>query len=400
MKSILLSILSMLVLGLALNNTVNASETETVKLTAPSAKVQALINKHDLQIVDYEYTKDKVANGTRTGAKALLIDARPNTMYVKGTIPSSINIPDNKIPEYIYQLAAIAQDKEIIVYCGGWGCSKSPKVAGYLKGMGYSDVKLYQAGEPEWKKMSYLEISVPVVASILENDSALLMDARPRKSYLAETIPGAMYMNNTELEKLSARFPADKSTPIVPFCGGYGCSKSHIVAEALLALNYTNVRVFSGGLPAWKKADMSTTASAKKQTMSDEKPEKVVFVDGVMSGMDEGTVDGEWLNKLISENKVPANVVLVDVRSPEDFKAGHIKGATNIVAEELTADQLAFKTSMDKVIVFYCASGARAMEAYLKLADAKKDVSKVMYFDAVISCNSDQCGIEVNEPLG
>ena len=40
-------------------------------------KVAELIAKNKLEVVDYAYTKAKVADGTRTGAKALLIDARP-----------------------------------------------------------------------------------------------------------------------------------------------------------------------------------------------------------------------------------------------------------------------------------------------------------------------------------
>jgi rhodanese-related sulfurtransferase len=64
------------------------------------------------------------------------------------------------------------------------------------------------------------------------------------------------------------------------------------------------------------------------------------------------------------------------------------------------ADELFAKLPKDKVTIFYCASGARAMEAYLKLADANKDVAKVMYFDAMVSCNSENCSISVNEPLG
>lgn len=343
--------------------------------------------------------KKAVGNGTRNGAKALFIDARPNAKYLKGTIPSSISVPDTKIPEYIGQLADVAKGHEIIVFCGGWGCAKSPKVAGHLQSLGYTDVKLYQAGEPEWKTKSYLEIGIPVVESILKNDTALLMDARPRGKYLAATIPGALYMNDTQLEKLSGRFPVDKTTPIVPFCGGYNCSKSHKVANALLAQGYTNVRVFAGGLPAWKKADMPTTASPKKAP-SAAAPVKDVFVDGIKRGLDEGTVDGEWFNTLLSDNKVPSNVTLIDVRPVEDYKVGHIKNALNIVAEELSADQLLANLPKGKVVIFYCASGARAMEAHMKLADAKKDVTKVMYFDANISCKGKKCEIEVNEPLG
>ncbi|MGL1930591.1 MAG: rhodanese-like domain-containing protein [Desulfotalea sp.] len=391
---------SLLVSSLVFGGCAQMDQTGSESLTTPSVKVQQLVAKHQLQIVDYQYAKEAVGKGTRNGARALLIDARPNAKYLKGTIPSSINIPDNKIPEYIGQLNEVAKDKEILVFCGGWGCAKSPKVAGYLKGIGFTNVKLYQAGEPEWKTKSYLEVGIPVVESALEKNSALLMDARPRAKYLSETIPGAMYMNNTELDKLAARFPIDKSTPIITFCGGYNCSKSHAVADALLAQEYTNVRVFSGGLPAWKKAGMRTTASAKKVTVASGAHQEPVFVDGVKLGADEGTVDGEWLNSLIKKGNVPVNVILVDVRETEDYVMGHLAGSMNIFAEKLTAAQLAAKLPKNKIVVFYCSSGARAMEAFLKLEDAKKDVSKVMYFDANINCKGSACKVEVNEPLG
>ncbi len=405
MKLKLIGIL-ILATGLLFNGCAKMSESgatakvEQKKLTAPSPHVQALIDKHQLEVVDYAYTKKAVGIGTRNGAQALLVDARPNKKYVKATIPSSISIPDTQIDKYIGQLDKVAKDKEIIVFCGGWKCEKSPIVAGYLKDQGYTNVKLYQAGEPQWASRSYREVGIPVVKSALDKDSALLMDARPRKKYIQETIPGAMYMYDKELAKLEGRFPADKSTPIITFCGGYHCNKSHIVANRLKELGYNNVTVFAAGLPGWKKADLPTTASAKKPKAAPTAT-KANFVDGVKLGADEGTVDGMWYNSLIQSNKIPANTVLIDVRGSADFAAGHMKGAINIPAGKLSAEELAAKLPKGKVSIFVCGSGARAMEAYFKLKDAKQDVSKVMYFDANIGCTSDNsCTIEVNEPLG
>lgn len=379
-----------------------ASKSTAAKVQkAPTPHVQDLIDKYQLEVVDYAYTKEAIGNGTRNGAKALLIDARPNQKYLKGTIPSSISIPDTQIDQYIGQMDKVAKDKEILVFCGGWGCEKSPIVAGYLKEKGFTNVKLYQAGKPEWTKKNYQEIGLPVAQSALEKDSALFMDARPRPKFLAETIPGALYMNDTELDKLKGRFPADKSTPIIPFCGGYQCHKSHVVANTLMGLGYTNVKVFAGGLPEWKKANLRTTAGAKKVAATGDTPKKDVFVDDIKVGVDEGTVDGEWFNALLLSNRVPANVVLVDVRSPADFAAGHMKGSINLETGNLEAADLEAKLPKDKVVIFTCGSGARAMEALMKLQEAKHDVSKVMYFDANISCDADNnCEIEVNEPLG
>ena len=97
------------------------------ELHAPTAKVAGLIKKFNLKVVDYDYTKKAIGNGTRKGAKALLIDARPAKMYAKSTIPSSLNIPDTKFNDYVGQLDKVAKDKEIIVYCGGWHCGKAQK---------------------------------------------------------------------------------------------------------------------------------------------------------------------------------------------------------------------------------------------------------------------------------
>jgi hydroxyacylglutathione hydrolase len=400
--------LSLVVVGLLLSGCANNGEPEATKapiaaaLNAPTPHVKGLMEKFQLQTVDYAAMQQAIGNGTRSGAKALLIDARPNPKYVTGTIPSSLNIPDTQIDKYIGQLDKVAKDKEIIVFCGGWDCEKSPIVAGHLKGLGFTNVKLYQAGEPEWAGKNYLEVGTPVVQAAFKNNSALLMDARPNAKFLAESIPGALYMNDEELDKLAGRFPADKNTPIITFCAGYECHKSHVVANKLLELGYKKVSVYAAGLPGWKEANLQTTAGVKKaEPVVATTPKKNVVVDGVKAGVDEGTVDGVWFAALITDNKVPAKIAIIDVRSAEEFSFGHIKGAMNIEAGKLSAADLAAKLPKGKVSIMNCGSGARAMEAYMKLKEANKDVSKVMYFDANIKCDANnKCEIKVNEPLG
>lgn len=199
------------VLGLIFNvSAVDLKKGEV--LTAPSPKVAKLIKKFNLEVVDFEYTKKMIGKGTRKGAKALLIDARPNAKYLKGTIPSSMNIPDTKFDMYYGQIAKMDKKKEVIVFCGGWKCGKSPKVASMLQEKGFTNVKLYQAGEPEWKKRSYSEVGTPVVKSAQKKNNAVLIDARPYKKYLQATIPGAIAIPDTNMEKLLGKFPVDKKS--------------------------------------------------------------------------------------------------------------------------------------------------------------------------------------------
>ena len=374
--------------------------TEIENLSSPTKAVIELVEKYQLEQVDFEYVKKAIKQGNRNSVDAILIDARPEIKYQKGTIPSSLNIPDTKFDEYYSVLKDIPMDKELIVYCGGYNCTKSPIVAQKLKEKGHTNVKVYSAGEPEWNKLSYLEIDTSVIKVFQENNSAFIVDARPYPKYLQETIPGAISIPDTNLLKLVGRFPIDKSERIVIFCGGYTCEKSHIIANKLVSLDYKDVTVYAAGLPAWKEAGLATTASSKSITEEKKVVKKEQFSkNGLKLGSDEGSVDGEWLKKAILENKVPSYIQIVDVTAPNEFKNGYIKGAINIEASKLNAKELLEKLPKNKTIVFNCTTGGRAIEAWSKLKDAKVDMSEIYYLDANIVCKDNNCKIDVNEPL-
>ena len=389
-KSIILSTLLLGTLSFS-------AEIET--LSAPTNNVLELIQKYQLEQVDYDYVKKSINQGNRNSVNAILIDARPEIKYQKGTIPSSLNIPDTKFDEYYSVLKDVPKEKEIIVYCGGYNCTKSPIVAEKLKENGYTNVKVYPAGEPEWNKLSYLEIDTSVVKAYQEKNLALIVDARPYAKFLQETIPGAISIPDTNLSKLIGRFPMNKKEKIVIFCGGYSCEKSHVVANKLKSLGYEEVMVYAAGLPAWKEAGEATTASSKAVAQEKILKKEQFSKNGLKLGSDEGSVDGEWLKKQIIEDKVPSYIQIVDVTSSNEFKTGHIKGAINIEAGKISANELLEKLPKNKTIVFNCTTGGRAIEAWSKLKDAKFDMSEIYYLDANISCKDNNCKIDVNEPL-
>eukprot|EP01029_Cantina_marsupialis_P021579 TRINITY_DN51837_c1_g1_i2.p1 TRINITY_DN51837_c1_g1~~TRINITY_DN51837_c1_g1_i2.p1 ORF type:complete len:396 (-),score=58.36 TRINITY_DN51837_c1_g1_i2:32-1219(-) len=385
----------LLVIGLSTG--LYASEALNIEKVSP--KVQTLITKYKLDVVDYTYAKAKMAKGTVDGAKAIFVDARPNKKYKAGTIPSSINIPDTEYKKYIGQLKNTAKNKEILVFCGGWKCGKSPKVANMLKKDGFTNVKLYQAGEPEWSKKNYKQIDLSVIKSAQEKNSAFLIDARPYVKFLQETIPGSISIPDTELEKLKGRFPVNHKEKVIVFCGGYKCVKSHNIAKKLISMGYRDVSVFAAGVPAWKKAGLATTKSAAKKVEKtlDKKP--MFSKNGAKLGADEGSIDGEWLYSLIKQDKVPSFIQIVDVTSADEYKQGHLKGAISVTAENYSAKELLSKLPKGKTTVFNCTAGGRSIDAWTKLNEAGIDVSEIFYFDANIDCKGNDCKIEVNEPI-
>ncbi len=61
-------------------------------------------------------------------------------------------------------------------------------------------------------------------------------------------------------------------------------------------------------------------------------------------------------------------VIIVDVRTAEEYESGHLPGAVNIPVETISDEKPAALPVLDAQIVIYCRSGNRTVTAYKKLA--------------------------------
>ncbi len=58
--------------------------------------------------------------------------------------------------------------------------------------------------------------------------------------------------------------------------------------------------------------------------------------------------------------KIPENAIVIDVRTPQEFQAGHIKNAINIPYEVIGFKIKQVTEEKDKDILLYCRSGRRS----------------------------------------
>lgn len=66
-------------------------------------------------------------------------------------------------------------------------------------------------------------------------------------------------------------------------------------------------------------------------------------------------------DELLSLQKAEASdLLLLDVRKPEEFAAGHVPGAINIPHDQLASRLAELPASRDKPVVVYCRSGRRS----------------------------------------
>ena len=61
--------------------------------------------------------------------------------------------------------------------------------------------------------------------------------------------------------------------------------------------------------------------------------------------------------------------IMIDVRTPQEFKSGHVKGSKNIPGNRIDQEIKAIK-KLNKPVILCCASGARSGMATNKLKSA------------------------------
>jgi rhodanese-related sulfurtransferase len=91
-------------------------------------------------------------------SKTIFVDARNRDEFECGTIPGSINIPFEGLPEgdlgkyFDSTLSGVPKDDPIIVFCSGEECDLSTQLARNLKRVGYTSLAIFFGGAREWEK--------------------------------------------------------------------------------------------------------------------------------------------------------------------------------------------------------------------------------------------------------
>ncbi|MFW5990468.1 MAG: rhodanese-like domain-containing protein [Campylobacterales bacterium] len=364
---------------------------------AGAEAVDKLSKENNVKEVGFEYVLSKIGDGRLGHTEALILDARPQKRYDASHIPGAIMFPDTQVDENMKELKGIAKNKEIITYCQGPKCEKSVQLAIDLEDKGYTNVKVYRGGIPDWEKKFYVDIGLKTAKAMYDKNAALFIDTRPFLKFKKGSIIGALNILDTQFNELWGRLPTDTKTPVVTFCGGYECEKSHVVARNMSIMGYENVFTMSAGFPGWVTAGYETTAASGDSSADADAPKKKV--GPLTLGADEGTVDVDAFKVMIED--LPKNVQIIDVRAKEDYKSGHIPGAINYPKADHSLEQFEKKVSNGKYTIFTCSTGTRALEMWVDFKSKLNypEMDKIYYLDAKVDCKGQECEIEGYEAL-
>lgn len=328
--------------------------------------------------VDLEFVKKHAVIPKQDGA--MIIDSRPTTRkYDLGHIPTAVNIPDTSF-EKMTDLLPKDKATLLIFYCEGVECMLSHKSAFKAEKLGYTNVKVYAEGYPEWKQKGNIgAVSVAYIKKLIDEKAPMtLIDSRPAaRKYDKGHIPTAINIPDLHFDKMTDKLPADKAAPLYFYCEGVTCKLSSSSAEKAEKLGYSNVWVVPEGYPAWEKAYGPGPGAAGGGAA-------VAKAPAAEAGKEAGSITVVSFEKIM--NEAPESILLVDVRDANEFKGGTFKGAINVPINEL--EKKVETLPADKPIVFFCGAGGRSGEAY-DMVKLLKPALKTYFLNASIKWEKD-----------
>ena len=184
-----------------------------------------------------------------------------------------------------------------------------------------------------------------------------IFDVNRKERFLKGHVPGAVHVNRRALTHME--LGKDKAAKLVFYCGSPKCRASHKAAHTARHMGYTNVFVMPEGIKGWEAAGLRTVAGGTAQVFS------------VISAKD-----------LQVKSQGAPQVHIFDVNSPERFAKGHVPGARNASAADLSKAGL--PKNKGAMVVFYCGSRRCAASHRAAYAAAKLGYTQVYVMAAGI----------------
>lgn len=318
------------------------------------------------------------------GAK--LIDVRSETAYAEGHVPGAINLPWQKlnVSEADGIRNEFASDAEFERLLGEAGLSYEDTILIYdttaLPGRayvafvyaGFDDVHVLDGGIGAWQgeltaepttvaavsfsldRKNDIRVDKSYVAGKVNDPTAVIIDGRNQEAYADGHIPGAQPLPASSLLTSTATLQSEPvllellhtagispDREVVSYCGsGVAAANNYL---ALRNLGYENVVLYDASWDEWSRDPRAgQQVSLANYTF-----------EGTPLGNEGPTFLDEAAVKALASDP---NVVVVDVRSPSDFAAGHIPGSVNVFWDD-TFDQDRVLRSVDELKALYAEAG-------------------------------------------
>ena len=291
------------------------------------------------------------------GGEIAFLDVREFGQYGKGHPFFAVNLPYSRL-EIEAPSRLPRKGTRIVLLDGGDGVAEM--AAERFHALGYGRISAVAGGAPAWAAAGYTlfegvnllskafgeviegDIAAPSLtphelkARLDKGENMVVLDGRPAGEFNKMNIPGALSCPNAELGYRLGMIAPDPKTTVIVNCAGR--TRSIIGAQSLKYLRVPNpVHALENGTMGWSLAGLDLAHGSEPGPLPDVNPgaaaESRVRGDALMARYTIPKVDGARLAEWGRDET--RTLYLFDVRTEEEFLAGHLKGMTHAPGGQL-----------------------------------------------------------------
>lgn len=304
-----------------------------------------------------------------------VIDPRETAAFAGGHLLAASNLPLSRLQTLIAQV--VPRNDTLCVFCDG-GAGEAESAAELLQSMGYSQLAILHGGISAWESAGgavFSGTSVPgkafgefiekfcatpaITAAELHhrqqrNEPTLLIDARTAEEHESYCIPGAILCPGGEL--IYRVLPiVNADTEIVVHCGGR--TRSIIGAQTLIDAGCKKVYALENGTMAWQFEGLELE-KGDRESLPHPDSTSLILTRAIADQM----ADRWHIDRIdsIAVHELRCRY-LIDVRSREEFEAGHITESRHVPGGHLLQNVDRYLVVRNSVVVLIDSDWVRAV---------------------------------------
>ena len=316
------------------------------------------------------------------GAEIALLDVREEGVFAKRHLLLAASVPLSRLEVRVPQLVP-RRSARIVICDGGEGLAQ--RAAAILARHGYSAVRVLAGGVDAWAALGYeiySGINVPskafgefvehaentprmaaqeVKARLDAGEKVVILDSRPLAEYRNMSIPGGIDCPGAELVYRVHDIAEAPDALVVVNCAGR--TRSIIGAQSLINAGIPNrVVALKDGTMGWHLAGFELARGQNRLAPPPTQPGLARAQQAaarIATRFGVRTIDVATVAKFAQEMK-RRTLYLFDVRSPDEYAAGHLHSTVNTPGGQLVQATDAFAATRNARIVLIDDNGVRA----------------------------------------